>query len=147
MIFLSVARSSPHPTLGISIGQTLLLLIITPSSLGIPMSNVQSGLLDVIERTWAAQLRETAESADHRLYDYFDVSFMVVSSKLSGSEWAKANVTKQKACFFDKNRADYPFKPRYKKKFDADKLGLCMAHLWVNWYHNFRKIVCLCTIS
>jgi hypothetical protein len=136
-----------HATLGISIGQTLLLVIITPSSLGIPMSNVQSGFTIALERTWAAQLSETTESADRRLYDYFDVSFMVVSPNLSGSEWVKADVTKPKARFFDKNRADYAFHPRYKKKFAADKLVLCMMHLWVRWYHTSHKIVGLWAIS
>ena len=129
-----------HATLGISIGQTLLLVIIAPSSF-IPMSNIQNGFTTALERAWAAQLSETTESADRRLYDYFDVSFMVVSSKLSGSEWVNADVTKPKARFLDKNRADYAFHPRYKKKFAADKLVPCMIHLWVRWYHNSHKTV------
>lgn len=146
-IFLSVACSSPHATLGISIGQTLLLFIITPSSLGMPILNAQGGFSAVVERTWAAQLSETTESADRRLYDYFDISFMAVSPELSGSEWAKVDVMKPKARFFNKNRADYVFQPRYKKKFATDELGLCMSHLWVRWYHDFHKVVHLWAFS
>ncbi|KAF8333657.1 root hair defective 3 GTP-binding protein-domain-containing protein [Amanita rubescens] len=111
------------------INQTLLLFVVTQTHSDLPGSRVQHVLIADLERLWAEQTKPP-ELADHRLYDYFDVSF-IVAPYLSLSEWAKADVSKPKARFLDKDRIDYVFQPRYQKKIAIDKLGLCMERLWL----------------
>jgi hypothetical protein len=122
-----------------SLDQTLLLFVVTPIHTGVSLSQTQPLLIAELERLWVEQSKPP-ELADHRLYDHFDVSFMTASLRLGLPEWAKVDVSKQKARFLDKNRADYAFQPRYQKKIAIGKLGLCMERLWVRWYHTICNI-------
>ena len=121
----------------------LLLFVVTPIHTGVPLSQVQSPLIAELERVWVEQIKPS-ELANHRLYDYFDVSFMTASPRLSLPEWEKTDVSKPKARFFDHDRVDYAFQPRYQKKIAIDKLGLYMERLWVcrpTIYNTFRLYV------
>ena len=113
-----------------SVGQTLILFVVIPIVSGVPVPWVRPILIAELERLWVEQSKPP-ELADHRLYDYFDVSFITASPELCLPEWEKADVLKPKARFLDKDRVDYAFQPRYQKKIAIDKLGLCMERLWV----------------
>ncbi|KAF8326149.1 RHD3/Sey1 [Amanita rubescens] len=118
------------------IDQTLLLFVVTPiPTHSLSISQIQTMLIADLERVWAEQ----SKPADHRLYDYFDVSF-VIAPYLSMREWAGAEVSRLKARFLDKDCLDYAFKPRYQKKIAIDKLGLCMERLWLQLNTEYENI-------
>jgi protein SEY1 len=116
--------------------RTLLLFVIRDHSTT-PLSNLQSTLIDDLNKIWDT-IAKPSDLSHAKLSDYFDLAFTALPHKRLAAPEFENEVVNLRMRFFDPQNENYVFKPQYHKRIPADGVAFYMESIWVRSVLSFR---------